>query len=201
MDTQNAVGPINHEGKDDVAIGHALGQRTIDLIKSHSRDLRRIVHDLFGVGDIARVAARKALDAFRREAAKNAVDCGEGQSIEGMTAKDWRRIASTATVRCSQMSTIIKAMRGGDERGGMTYETVAEVLKVPDPENVGFDAIYDVAKKFSATTASGKGRPLKPWQETLKTWLSTHVPEEARPDYKEAMFVYDKLQDMLHLYS
>lgn len=167
------------------AQGHAVAASLIGYIKAHAGDLRRIVHSLWALEDNARQAAHKALTQFRNEARKNAVSTLA--YVEGYSKKDWQRMANSANTRASQMQTIIRAMRIG-----MTPNTIEDALKIPDPENVGFDVVYQCAKTFLASQAkSNAGRKPDAWEVKLRKWLDKNQPST---DEAEAQVKFEKIR-------
>lgn len=172
------------------AQGFALAQTMQAIVKSHAQDLRRMVTTAWSLDSKARDFAVKYLKEWMAACKKYAQDT---RPHEGIDAKQWEKIARTATVRVSQFNTIIRAMNAG-----MTISTVAGMLGIEqdDVTNVGFDTLVAQAREFLNANAqgSGRGRKADPFHVALAKWLKNHQPEGASA---EEMEVFKKVGDIV----
>lgn len=172
------------------AQGFALAQTMQAIVKSHAQDLRRMVSTAWALDSKARDYAVKFLKEWQKACQKYAEDT---RPHEGIDAKQWGKIARSATVRVSQFNTIVKAMNGG-----MTIGTVAGMLGLQhdDVVNVGFDTLVSTARNFLNANASGstRGRKADPFHVALAKWMSKHQPEGASA---EEMEVFKKVGDIV----
>jgi uncharacterized membrane protein YqgA involved in biofilm formation len=157
------------------AQGFAIAMRVLSISRTAARDLHRCVVSLYALDADARNSAAKHLGT-RREAITELVAQGV------YSEKEAKKLMASATVYCSQMRTIIKAINAG-----MTQETVLLSL-VPEDKRVGavfapdaFDAvgfavIYKTATAFLGTQA--KPRVSLVFADKLRKFLETNSPDE-----------------------
>lgn len=172
------------------AQGFALAQTMQAVVKSHAQDLRRMVNTAWSLDSKAREYAQKYMREFLDTCKKNAEST---RPHEGIDAKQWGKIARSATVRVSQFNTIIKAMNAG-----MTIGTVAGMLGLQhdDVANVGFDTLVQVARDYNGAQSTGnretRGRAADPFAVALAKWMAKHEPKD-----KKDHDLFDKVKTLV----
>lgn len=157
------------------AQGFAIAMRVLSISRTAARDLHRCVVSLYELDADARNAAAKHLGT-RKEAITELVAQGV------YTEKEAKKLMASATVYCSQMRTIIKAINAG-----MTKETVllaitpedkrAGAVFAPDAfDCVGFAVIYKTATAFLGTQA--KPKVSLTFADKLRDFLGKTAPDE-----------------------
>ena len=125
---------------------------------------------------------RENLDKMRNENAK---------------AHDWdkkttRRETASYVVNASRMATIAKGFNAG-----ATVDGLAEYHDVPDPENLGYMAIYEYAKTFNETEA--RGRKADSFKVALKKFLDKRAESLAsdtdKVNHARVVAYMEQLQD------
>lgn len=156
------------------AQGFALAQSIIAESVSTAKTLSRIAIRCFEVSQQAREHMLKTLNRWKKDCAAAAV-ANANLEKAGMSEKDRRAIASSATTRVREFNAIVKAMDAG-----MTLSTLGKLAKVPDPTNLGFHTIVKVSRLFKG--ADARGRPADPFFVKLLKWMDRQDSEADAAD-------------------
>ena len=182
-----AKAPLPTESVDDRTKGKLFAQEVIALMVGQSAGWKDKVHALFGMTVEARTVFIDALDKW-----KKAVTDGV-EELHGMDEKRAKKFMNSASVRLSQMRGICKAINGG-----MTYETLKEAWKCPDPENLSIESVYDTAKAFNGAGAKGRTPDsmlvkLGKWIEAQKKTINDDASAEDAAVLREMVELHNRL--------
>lgn len=168
---------IHGNSPDDRTTGKLFAQEIIALQVGQAVSWGQLAHRAFGMTIEARKVTVEQLDRWLKAKRE---ETSEVTDVDDKTSK--KRVAS-ATTQLSNMRTIMGALNGG-----MTYETLAGYHKCNDPENLGFAAIVEVARTFSASKAGRKPDTLL---VKLGKWIE--VQKKGTPETAEERQLLDDL--------
>jgi hypothetical protein len=157
------------------ARGFALAAQMKALVVSHADALRRCIITALDYEPKARDAAQAEFRQWSKDLKDVTTPAALHLKAQGYDDKQIVKLANSATVRASEFSTVLKAMNIG-----MTRETMAERLKVSDPESLGFHIWVKEARDFLAAHATkGNGRAPDAFSVKLAKFLKREAGTSA----------------------
>ena len=160
------------------AQGYALAQTVIADIIGQMGSMNRYVGRLIELSTEARAA-------FLKEINRHVKDIGEHAKAKEGTDEElrYKKIAATARVKFSMMSTIAKAMNAGFTVECRTNPDnnvhLRDARGLLQPVNPYTTIVADARLYLAAAGKKGNGRPTKPWLDKLKAFILANQPEFA----------------------
>jgi hypothetical protein len=174
--------PVPTMPQDDKQTGFLLAQECIAFMQTNAQGWQGKAMQLFRLTNEARTAFLSSLSAWLK------LQTATVQTITGQDEKRARKNLASATVQISKLRTIANALNSGGSMKGLQ-----EFHHVNDPQNLGFQSIYEWAQTFSKAKA---GRTRDSMLVKLRKWI-----EANEKDDKNTREDKDVLEQLLELHN